>query len=128
MARRGRGCLSMLSLALTAAVVALGLAACDSQPTLKVIEIKPTVGPFMGGDPVTISGSGFQSKASAGMKVYFGKAAAKKVIVESDTAIRVEPPAGEKDKTVDVEIIFDDSRSAKLANAYKYIDPIGTPE
>ena len=108
----------------------LGLLACsagcsEGSAKLSVTGLRPKVGPYIGGDPVTITGSGFQTPGPQGMKVYFGKKEAKRVVLVSDTELRVEPPAGEIDQTVDVEVVFDDARAAKLPKAYKYIDPVG---
>ena len=95
------------------------------EPKLTVVSLKPNVGPYTGGDPATIHGSGFQTPTPHGMKVYFGKRAAQRVVISSDREIVVEPPAGEIGQTVDVEIVFDDARTARLPRAYTYIDPIG---
>lgn len=108
-------------------VAVLALSACsEGGGKLAVTGLKPKVGPYIGGDPVTISGSGFQTPGPQGMKIYFGKKEARGIILVSDSEVRVEPPAGEIGSTVDVEVVFDDARSAKLAKAYSYIDPIGT--
>lgn len=115
-----RALLTVVSLAL--GVVLWG---CEGDKKLAVTEIYPRVGPYMGGDPVVIKGRGFQTPTPQGVKVYFGKNAAKQVTILSDTEIRVEPPAGQEGQEVDVEVIFDDSRSTKLPKAYKYIDPVG---
>ena len=104
----------------------LSLVACsEGSSKLSVTGMKPKVGPYIGGDPVTITGTGFQTPGPQGMKVYFGKKEAKRVVLVSDTEIRVEPPAGEVNQEVDVEVVFDDARAAKLPKAYKYIDPYG---
>lgn len=105
--------------------LAVGASCSDGGSKLTVTGLKPKLGPYIGGDPVTISGSGFQTPGPQGLKVYFGKKEARGIILVSDTEVRVEPPAGEIDSTVDVEVVFDDARSAKLPKAYTYIDPIG---
>ena len=102
-----------------------GLGCSEGSTKLSVTGLRPKVGPMYGGDPVTITGSGFQTPGPQGMKVYFGKKEAKRVVLVSDTELRVEPPPGEVDEVVDVEVVFDDARAAKLPKAYKYIDPIG---
>ena len=102
-------------------------AACTQDAKVSIVGIKPKVGPYIGGDPATITGTGFQTPGPQSMKVYFGKREAKHVIIASDTEIRVEPPAGETGQTVDVEVVFDDARTGRLAKAYMYIDPIGKP-
>jgi hypothetical protein len=104
----------------------LGVVACsEGSNKLTVSGLRPKVGPYIGGDPVTITGSGFQTPGPQGMKVYFGKKEAKRVVIVSDSELRVEPPAGEIDQVVDVEVVFDDARSGKLPKSYKYIDPVG---
>jgi hypothetical protein len=103
----------------------LGLGCSEGSSKLSVTGLKPKIGPYIGGDPVTITGSGFQTPGPQGMKVYFGKKEAKRVVLVSDTELRVEPPAGDIEQTVDVEVVFDDARAAKLPKAYKYIDPVG---
>ena len=103
----------------------LGLGCSEGSSKLSVTGLRPKIGPYIGGDPVTISGSGFQTPGPQGMKVYFGKKEAKRVVLVSDTELRVEPPAGEIGEEVDVEVVFDDARAAKLPKAYKYIDPVG---
>ena len=116
-----------LLLSIVVVAVSLGAACSDGGGKLAVTGLKPKVGPYIGGDPVTISGSGFQTPGPQGMKIYFGKKEARGIILISDSEVRVEPPAGEIGSTVDVEVVFDDARSAKLPQAYSYIDPIGKP-
>jgi hypothetical protein len=105
----------------------LVLSACAEKTTLTVTGLRPSVGPYIGGDPVIVTGSGFQSPGPQGLKVYFGKKAAKQVVILSGTEIRVDPPAGEIGQVVDVDLVFDDARQKKLPGAYTYIDPTGTP-
>lgn len=105
-------------------VLAAMLFGCQ-ESKLSASEIRPKIGPYTGGDPASIRGSGFQTPGPQGMKVYFGKREAKRVVIASDTELRVEPPAGEVGQTVDVEVVLDDARTLRLAHAYTYIDPIG---
>jgi hypothetical protein len=110
------------------AVVAFCAACSDGKSKLTISGLKPRMGPYTGGDPVIISGSGFQSGGQVGMRVYFGGNEAKKVVILSDTEIRVDPPAvgtAGIGKKVDVEITFDDSRAARIKDGYEYMDPIG---
>ena len=122
MARRGRHLMVIAALSL---MVLGAFSGCEENKKLSVAGLKPTVGPYTGGDPVIISGSGFQTPTPKSMKIYFGKQAARNVVVLSDSEIRVEPPSGEIGSEVDVDVIFDDARSAKMPKAYKYIDPVG---
>ena len=94
---------------------------CNEKKELAVTKIYPKRGPYMGGDPVTISGTGFST--TQGIKVYFGKNAAGPPVIKEGGEIIVDPPAGEVGQTVDVEIVFDDARTLKIPKAYTYFDP-----
>ncbi len=118
MARRG------LLLAFAVVLALVGALGCKGDTKLTITEIYPVRGPYTGGDPVTIHGTGFQTPSPQGVKVYFGKRPAKPPVIMSDTELRVEPPAGEINQVVDIDVVFDDARSAKLPQAYKYVDPI----
>src|SRR5688572_19560758 len=100
---------------------AVFLTACNEKKELSVTKIYPKRGPYLGGDPVTISGSGFSP--TQGIKVYFGKRPAGPPVIKETGEIVVEPPAGEVGQTVDVEIVFDDARTLKIPKAYTYFDP-----
>jgi len=97
------------------------LAGCEQKKELAVTKIYPKRGPYMGGDPVTISGTGFSP--TQGITVYFGKNKARSPVIKETGEIVVEPPAGENGATVDVEIVFDDARTLKIPKAYTYFDP-----
>jgi hypothetical protein len=110
--------------ALLAGLLLFGLGAttaCSEKKELSVTKIYPKRGPYLGGDPVTISGSGFSP--TQGIKVYFGKRPAGPPHIKETGEIIVEPPAGEVGQTVDVEIVFDDARTLKIPKAYTYFDP-----
>jgi len=94
---------------------------CEEKKEISVTEIFPTRGPFMGGDPVTIKGTGFS--ASQGITIYFGKKKARSPKIKGSDEIIVEPPAGEPGSTVDIEIEFADSRRLRREKAYTYYDP-----
>jgi hypothetical protein len=98
--------------------------ACSEKKELGVQKIYPTRGPYIGGDPVTISGTGFSP--TQGITVYFGKNKARPPIIKENGEIVVEPPSGDIGQTVDVEIVFDDARTVKIPKAYTYIDPTAT--
>jgi hypothetical protein len=87
----------------------------------KQVDIHPKRGPYIGGDPVTISGGNFG--ITQGMKIYFGKNAAKPPVIKENGEVVVEPPAGDVNQTVDVVIVIDDSRELRIPKAYTYIDP-----
>src|SRR6266571_6375474 len=97
------------------------LLGCDEKKEISVTDIFPKRGPFMGGDPVTIKGTGFSP--SQGITIYFGKKKARPPVIKESGEILVEPPAGEPGSTVDVEIEFADSRRLVLQKAYTYYDP-----
>jgi IPT/TIG domain len=101
------------------AAAALALAACSNE--LKVSETDPNTGTFNGGEEVTIRGNGFQP-GRAGVTVKFGRRDAQAVVVESDSKIKVQTPAGDKNTTVDVSVVFDDGKAFLLKNGFKYID------
>jgi hypothetical protein len=111
---------------LIAAFIAILSTACNDHKGLSITEIKPNRGPFMGGDPVHIFGTGFS--ATQGMQIYFGKNKARSPVIKESGEIIVEPPAGNINETVDVEIIFDDSKRMLSPKAYTYIDPTDTKE
>jgi hypothetical protein len=102
------------------AALALFLSACgsetkESNDSLTLIAIQPTVGPVAGGTTVTLTGTGFASGAT----VLFGGAAASSVtIVNSDRITAVTPPhdAG----AVDVQVTNPDNQSEMLADAFTY--------
>jgi hypothetical protein len=114
------------SVLLAVALLAFGLAAgtgCSKDEGLKITSIEPREGPFGGGDPVTIYGSGFQSGGTKSADVYFGKNKATVLEFEGDDKMIVSPPGGKPDETVKITIIFGDSRKIEIEDAYKYIDP-----
>ena len=108
-----------------ALALALFVGACGKDEGLKITGVEPKQGNYQGGDIVTIQGTGFQSGGAKGVKVYFGNAAAKVLAFRGDDELRVEVPGGKEGETVDIEIIFDDSRHNKIEKAYKYINPTG---
>jgi hypothetical protein len=100
----------------------LSLAACTGdKPGLSVKSIHPSRGPYLGGDPVTISTTGFSSTIIDSIR--FGKSKARPPIVKENGDLIVEPPGGTANQTVDIEIILNDARTIKIPGAYTYIDP-----
>lgn len=97
------------------------LLGCEDKKEISVTDMFPKRGPFMGGDPVTIKGTGFS--ASQGITIYFGKKKARPPVIKDSTQIIVEPPAGETGSSVDVEIEFADSRRLPIPWKYSYYDP-----
>jgi hypothetical protein len=109
------------SLLLLPLLLLFGLLGCEEKKEISVTDLFPKRGPFMGGDPVTITGTGFSP--SQGITIYFGKKKARPPVIKESGEILVEPPAGEPGSTVDVEIEFADSRRLVLQKAYSYYDP-----
>ena len=105
-------------------ILALGLSVtgCEESKNLSVTGVEPKNGKYLGGDRVFIEGTGFSTQ---GFTVYFGKKKASNCFVQSPTRIACDTPAGTKDETVDVQVVFDDSKEATRPKAFKYIDPIG---
>ena len=103
-------------------VLSFGVASCSKDEGLKIKRIEPKEGPYEGGDPVTIHGSGFQEGGAKSVDVYFGKKKARIRGFQGSDKLMVETPGGVKDQTVDVILIFADSRKLEIKDGYKYID------
>lgn len=101
------------------ALAVLGLAACSNE--LKVTEAEPSNGTFTGGEEVLIHGSGFQP-GRGGVTVKFGRRDAQSIAVESTNKIKVLSPAGDKNTTVDISVVFDDGKAFLLKNGFRYLD------
>ncbi len=97
----------------------VALLGCSNE--LKVSEVDPPQGTFMGGEEVVIRGNGFQP-GRGGVNVRFGRREATNVVVESASAIKVTTPAGDKSTGADVSVIFDDGKAFVLKSAFQYVD------
>jgi hypothetical protein len=97
------------------------LCASGCSNELKVSEIDPPNGTYSGGEEVEIKGNGFQP-GRGGVLVKFGKREAGSVVVESGSKIKVTTPAGDKNTTVDISVVFDDGKAFLLKNGFHYID------
>jgi len=106
-----------LSLALLLVAVGGG---CAEKKGLRVTGLEPSKGTHNGATQVTIRGSGFQQDGAKGVKVYFGERQARVIGFVGDDVLRVETPAGELNKTVDVLLVFDDSRNLTYEKAFTY--------
>jgi hypothetical protein len=106
------------ALALFIVPVSLAFSLGCSKDT-RVAEIEPNTGTFAGGEEVHINGANFPK---AGVQVRFGTKEATGVAVESDHMIKAFTPAGDKNTTTDVSIIFDDGRAFQLKNGFRYVD------
>jgi hypothetical protein len=104
------------------AALSLGLLWAGCSNELKVSEVEPGHGTYTGGEEIVIKGNGFQP-GRAGVMVKFGKRDATSVAVESASTIKVLSPAGDKNATVDVSVIFDDGRAFVVKNGFRYIEP-----
>jgi hypothetical protein len=100
----------------------LALTGCEKKSGLRITGIDPKNGPYTGGTLVTVHGSGFQEGGVKGLKVYFGEKEATRVYIDGDDKIKVEPPPGEIDQTVDLLFLFDDARKLEYPKAYTYQD------
>jgi hypothetical protein len=101
------------------ALALVGLAACSNE--LKVTETEPSTGTFTGGEEVVIRGNGFQP-GRGGVTVTFGRRKAESVAIESTDKIKVQTPAGDKNTTVDISVVFDDGKAFLLKNGFHYVD------
>jgi len=104
---------------LAMAAVVLFLGACSNE--LKVTEAEPSHGTFTGGEEITILGNGFQP-GRGGVIVKFGKRDAESIAVESSSKIKVQSPAGDRNTTVDISVVFDDGKAFLLKNGFHYLD------
>lgn len=101
--------------------IGLALAACEKQTAISVERVEPAAGTTMGGDQVTIIGTGFQpGKTQA--DVLFGRKKADSIEIASATRINVVTPQGERGST-DVTVLFHDGKAFKIPGGFKYIPP-----
>jgi hypothetical protein len=70
---------------------------------------------------VIIKGNGFQP-GRGGVTVKFGRKDAQAVVVESSDKIKVTTPAGDKNTSVDILVVFDDGKSFQIKNGFHFID------
>jgi hypothetical protein len=88
---------------------------------VKVDSVDPPQGTTAGGDEISIVGGGFQpGKTQAEVK--FGRRKADSVTIASSSKIRVVTPPNDKGP-VDVQIMFDDGATFKIANGFRYVEP-----
>lgn len=111
-----------LGLVFCTVLFALTAACQQSGGPAKVDKIEPPQGTTAGGEEVTILGEGFQpGKTQA--EVRFGRKKSEIVTIASTTKIKVVTPVGDKGP-VDVTVAFDDGRAFKIANGFRYVEPI----
>lgn len=98
---------------------AAGLAACSDE--IKVTGVEPPTGSFNGGEELVIEGANFPAGRSVAVRV--GKRDATNIMIESDKKIRVTTPAGDRNTSADVSLVFDDGKAFMLKGVFRYIDP-----
>jgi hypothetical protein len=114
---------SIASLTVAAALsVGLALVGGGCSTETRVSEIEPNFGTFSGGEEVVIKGNAFPR---SGAVVRFGTKEAQPVMIESDNAIKVYTPAGDKGTQADVSVVFNDGRAFVLKSAFRYVDSTG---
>ena len=88
---------------------------------LSIDKLEPPQGTIAGGEEITIRGDGFQpGKTQA--EVRFGHKKADVVTIASTTKIKAVTPPGEKGP-VDITVSFDDARTFKIPNGFRYVEP-----
>jgi hypothetical protein len=110
-------------LGITIAIAACAfITACTNKGgPVKVESVEPSQGTTAGGDEISIVGGGFQpGKTQAEVK--FGRRKADSVTIASTTKIRVVTPPNDKGP-VDVQVMFDDGATFKIANGFRYVEP-----
>ena len=110
-----------LGLAIGICLLAVTSACTQGVGPLKVESVEPPQGTTGGGEEITIVGGGFQpGKTQAEVK--FGRKKAESVVIASNSKIKVVTPSSEKGP-VDVNVMFDDGSSFKIANGFRYVEP-----
>jgi len=110
-----------LSLVALIGAIFLGAACPQSGGDLKVEKLDPPQGTIAGGEEISILGDGFQpGKTQA--EVRFGHKKAETVTIASTNKIRVVTPSGDKGP-VDITVSFDDGKTFKVANGFRYVEP-----
>jgi hypothetical protein len=110
-----------LGITITIAGWALIAACTQKGGPVKVDSIEPPQGTTAGGDEISIVGGGFQpGKTQAEVK--FGRRKCESVTIASTNKIRVVTPPNDKGP-VDVQVMFDDGATFKIANGFRYVEP-----
>ena len=111
----------VLGITISIAVWAVIAGCTQKGGPLKVDSVEPPQGTTAGGDEISIVGSGFQpGKTQAEVK--FGRRKAESVQIASTTKIRIVTPPNDKGP-VDVQVMFDDGATFKIANGFRYVEP-----
>ena len=111
----------VLGITISVALWALIAGCMTKGGPVKVDSVEPPQGTTAGGDEISIVGSGFQpGKTQAEVK--FGRRKAESVTIASTGKIRVVTPPNDKGP-VDVQVMFDDGATFKIANGFRYVEP-----
>jgi hypothetical protein len=111
----------VLGITITIAGWALIAACTQKGGPVKVETVEPPQGTTAGGDEISIVGGGFvPGKTQAEVK--FGRRKCETVTIASNSKIRVVTPPNDKGP-VDVQVMFDDGATFKIANGFRYVEP-----
>lgn len=102
---------------LVAAVLLFGFA-CDKG--VSVSKIEPNTGNVVGGDFVTIYGTGLKP----GVTVHFGKRECQIVVIEAGKRMRVKTPSGPRGP-IDVVVTDENGKTFLIKNGFTYISQLG---
>ena len=108
-----------------ALVMCVATQACSNETA--VLSVDPPQGTYSGGEDVVIKGRNFPA-GRGGVSVMFGRRPATNVIIDSQSAIRVTTPAGDRNTSADIVIMFDDGRAYQLKEAFRYLDATDNSE
>jgi hypothetical protein len=111
----------VLGITITIAGCALIAACTQKGGPVKVDSVDPPQGTTAGGDEISIVGGGFQPGRTQA-EVKFGRRKAESVTIASNSKIRVVTPPNDKGP-VDVQVMFDDGATFKIANGFRYVEP-----
>ena len=108
-------------------LLALLVAGCNTDNTLKVTGIEPDKGDLEGGTYVRIKGNGFLvdakgNSAPANAKVFFGSRQGEVIRFASSEELIVQAPGGKLNETVDVLIIFEGRGELKIPHAFTFVE------
>ena len=87
-------------------------------PAPNVVSVSPVGGTTLGGTPITITGTGFQTGAAVNINV----SSCNNVVVVSSTSITCDTPAGAS-STRDITVTNTDNQTHTLSSAYTYSAP-----
>ncbi len=90
-------------------------------PAPSLVSLSETEGPGIGGQLITISGSGFSYPFSSGTRVLFGNVETSDSNVYSTTSLVCTTPPG-LPGVVDVVVVNPDGKTGVLAGAFTYLD------